>query len=87
MKDKDLKKLQAAILEVIRIQLRDDQPPETRITLERLISEGFSEQEAMGLIGHVVALEIIGLIQDCRQYNEVKYVKALSALPELPGKK
>lgn len=34
--------LKAAILEVVENQLQADDPPETRQTLEHLLSEGFS---------------------------------------------
>lgn len=87
MGNDDLAKLQEAILEVIRIQLRDNRPPATRLTLDRLISEGLSEKKAMRLIGHVVAAELSGVIGEGRQYDEQSYIRALQALPELPWKK
>ena len=46
--------LKAVILEVVDNQLRANKPPETRSTLERLIKEGYSKEEAKKLIGCVV---------------------------------
>ena len=45
--------VRAAILEVVENQIRDDKPPETRQTIERLQSEGCSpgEARAIGLLG------------------------------------
>ena len=38
--------LQAAIMEVVENQLRNNDPPQTRQTYERLIEAGHSEKEA-----------------------------------------
>jgi len=42
--------LRRAILEVVENQLRDNTPPETRATLDRLIAEGCSRKEAIELL-------------------------------------
>jgi peroxiredoxin family protein len=74
----------AAIFEIIENQIEADTPPETRQTLERLIDEGHTEEEAMKLIGCVVAAEIFAVMKEGRTYNETAFVKALLALPKLP---
>ena len=48
----------AAALEVVETQLRDDDPPETRETFDRLVGEGHTEAEAKRLIAAVVLAEI-----------------------------
>ena len=78
------KQLQKAILEVIKKQLDNNEPKETRETLNRLISEGYNEAKALDLIGHVVAFEVIGVLSDGRTYDESRYINALKALPTLP---
>lgn len=78
------KVLQKAILEVVDNQLRDLTPPETKETFDRLVSEGFTEEEARGLIGCVVASEIFEVLKHSQPYNEERYVKALRQLPDLP---
>ena len=80
----DTKRLKKAILEVVRTQLRDNDPPETKKTLERLVREGFTEQEALKLIGYVVAGEVFSVIKEGRPYNEKNYLAALQALPKMP---
>ena len=47
-------RLKRAIIEVVRAQLRENDPPETKQTLERLLQQGFTEQEALKLIGERV---------------------------------
>jgi hypothetical protein len=80
-------KLKAAILEVIKTQIRDNEPPETKATLIRLQSNGFSEDEAMKLIGYVVASEVFSVYREDRRFDEIKYIEALKALPKLPWEK
>jgi len=77
-------RLQQAILEVVANQLRDNEPPATRETLQRLLREGFSETEAMRLIAHVVAAEVFEVLREGRCYDEARFCAALRALPELP---
>lgn len=84
MPARENQRLKKAIIEVIQAQVRDRQPPATKATLERLMADGFSEQEAMKLIGYVVATEVFAVLKEGRQYDEEKYVRALTALPLLP---
>ena len=49
--------LKAAYLEVAENQLRDNNPPETRQTFERLLREGFNDHDAKVLIAPVIAAE------------------------------
>jgi uncharacterized protein with ATP-grasp and redox domains len=80
----DIRRLKKAILEVVRAQLRENDPPETKQTLERLLREGFTEEEALKLIGYVAAAEVFAVIKEERPYNEKKYLAALQALPKMP---
>ena len=76
--------LRQAILEVINNQIRDNDPPETRQTYERLRNEGFSKKETLKLIGNVVASEVFAVLKENRKYDNDKYIAALKALPDLP---
>lgn len=76
--------LQRAILEVVENQLRDGTPPETRATLDRLMADGRSREEAVKLIGCVVGTEIFEVLKNHEPFNETRYVAALLALPKLP---
>lgn len=76
--------LREAIFEVVENQLRDNTPPETRQTYDRLIAEGISEGEAKRLIGVVVAVEIYDMLKKKKPYNETRFVASLKQLPKLP---
>ena len=70
------------ILEVVDNQLRDNNPPMVRETLERLKREGCAEDEARELIAVVLANEIFNAARD--GYDEARYRAHLEGLPELP---
>jgi len=40
-------RLQKAILEVVENQIRENNPPETKKTLDRLLKAGYSKDDAM----------------------------------------
>jgi len=80
-------RLREAILEVINNQIRDNNPPETKQALIRLQEQGFSEKEALKLIGYVVASEVFSVLKKNNTYDEGRYISALNALPKLPWEK
>lgn len=84
MPDETTKRLQKAIDQVIQTQIQEENPPETKETLLRLMKEGLSEQHALQLIGHVVAAEVFGVMQKGQPFNEKRYIQRLEGLPALP---
>jgi len=77
-------RVRAAALEVVENQLRDDNPPETRETLDRLVGEGHTESEAKGLIAAVVLTEIVDVLKSNQPFDHARFVAALDRLPALP---
>ena len=77
-------RLKAVIMEVVDNQLRAKNPPETHSTLERLIAEGHSENEAKELIACVVTTEIFDVMKNKEEFDRQRYIDALNKLPQLP---
>ena len=77
-------RLRKLIFEVIENQIKANNPPETKQTLDKLLEEGHSHEEAMKLIGCVVTSEIFDVLKHQRAYDPVRYVNALKQLPTLP---
>lgn len=75
--------LKSAILDVVDNQLQANDPPETRQTFDRLISEGYSEEEAKKLIGYVVTSEIFDVLKKQEPFKPERFAKALNELPKL----
>jgi hypothetical protein len=53
----------AAIMEVVENQIRDNDPPQTAQTFQRLMAADHSEREAKRLIGCVVSAEIYDVLK------------------------
>ena len=73
-------RLQKAILEVVENQIRENNPPETKKTLDRLLKKGYSKDDAMKLIGRAVVSEIYKVLKNKEPFYDEKYVKALREL-------
>ena len=81
---KPSKVLNAAIMEVVRNQLRDGNPPQTRQTYDRLIASGLPDAEVRRLIGCVVVNEIFDVMKSGKPYDAARYIAALDRLPQMP---
>ena len=77
-------RLTAAMLEVVEHQWRDQTPPETSQTCQRLLTAGHTTDEATRLIGCVVATEISDVLTHRAPFDQGRFVAALHRLPTLP---
>ena len=77
-------RVKAAILEIVDNQLKDNTPPETNETYQRLMKQGYSPEEARELIGAVVSSEIFEVMKNQQTYNQKRFIKALHKLPKMP---
>jgi len=76
--------LRNTIFEVIDNQINANDPPETALTLERLVEEGYSDFQARQLIGQAVVIEVIDALKNKNPYNEQRYITNLRNLPNEP---
>lgn len=77
-------KLRDQIFEIIKNQLSSNNPPETKITYDRLISLGYDDFQSRQLIGQCLAVELFEVIKFGKPYNNERYIKNLNKLPEEP---
>lgn len=80
-------RIQAAVLQVVETQVEINDPPETGITLIRLINEGFTPSAAKDLIGCVVLSEVFDVMKNGDVFDLSRYVEALNRLPQIPEDK
>ena len=76
--------LKAAFMEIVENQIRDNDPPETRQTLNRLIAQGISPENARLYIGQAVCVEVWDTLTNQRMFNEERFLRNLKNLPEEP---
>jgi hypothetical protein len=74
----------AAIMEVLDNQLRENNPPETRATYERLKQAGINEEETRRLLACAIAAEIFDILTNKEAFDLARFTKKLSTLPEMP---
>jgi hypothetical protein len=74
--------LRDSFLEVVDNQLRENSPPETKETYERLLKEGHTKENAKILIASVVATEIYHTFKDDEPYDKERFVRNLLRLPD-----
>ena len=72
----------AAIMEVLDNQLRNNDPPETRATYERLRQKGIDEAESRRLLACVIAAEIFDVLKNESAFNLARFTERLSTLPD-----
>jgi hypothetical protein len=77
-------RLKAAFMEVVDNQIRDNNPPETRETLNRLISQGMSRGDAKMCIGQAVCVEVWDIMRNKKEFNRERFIRNLMSLPEEP---
>ena len=76
--------LRNQIFEIIKNQLRVNNPPETKITLDRLRNQGFDDSQARQMIGQCISVELFQIMKTSEPYNNVRYIKNLKKLPKEP---
>ena len=77
-------RLGETVIEIIENQLRDNDPPEVKRTLKRLINTGESRDNAMRFIATALSVELFGVLKHNETFNEKRYNKNLKELPILP---
>ena len=76
--------LHQLMMQTVDDQLAENNPPETRQTLERLRKEGHPEELCRRLIGLAVAIELSEMNLFKKPFNRDRFVKNLEKLPEVP---
>ena len=69
---------------VVRNQIRQNDPPETKQTYDRLIKEGYPKEEVMRQLAVVVGAEIYDVMKNKEPFNQERYIKRLNDLPMEP---
>lgn len=78
------KEMRDQVFEIIENQLNENDPPETKVTFDRLRKEGFDDLQAKQLIGQCLIVEIFDVIKYGKEYNNERYIQNLKALPKEP---
>ncbi len=77
-------RLKKLLLETVENQLADNDPSETKETLDRLVSQGITEDESKILIAQAVCVEIFDVMKHQTEFNLDRYLRNLKRLPKMP---
>lgn len=80
----DPKLFKEIFIKTVDVQLKKNDPPQTRETLDRLMKEGYSEEDAKLIIAQCVASEMVKVLSTKMPFNAARFVKCLERLPEPP---
>ena len=72
--------LKETFLEVVENQLRDNNPPETRQTLQRLLAAGYSREKAVEMIASALIEEIWTIWHERKMFDRERYKTFLDKL-------
>lgn len=77
-------KIREQIFEIIKNQLKDNNPPETKITYDKLRKQGFDDFQTRQMIGQCIAVELFEIFKFGKPFNNERYIKNLLELPKEP---
>lgn len=72
--------LKKHILEAVNNQIKQNDPPITRVTFERLRESGYTEQQAKEKIGAILIEEIYDVMKNKEVFNEERYTNKLNSV-------
>ena len=81
---KSSESLRQHIIGIAENQIKNNKPPETNLTLIRLKKLGYSSDDAKQLIAQCIAVEIYTVMKEKKPFDEKRYFKNLTKLPEKP---
>ena len=83
MSSKDLNFAGEAVFEAINNQIRNNNPPETKQTYDRLMKKIKNHDEVMKYIGVVMMAEILDILKTKKPFNKKRYIGRLNKLPDI----
>lgn len=73
------------ILKIVDNQLKDNNPKETKLTLNRLVKDGYSTIDAKKLIAQCLLIELNRAVNLKETFNLKVYTQNLENLPKEPS--
>ena len=77
-------RLKSTFLEIVDNQLKANDPPETKQTLDRLIAQGISREDAKIYIAQAVCVEVFCVLKYNKPSDQARYLRNLQRLPKEP---
>ena len=72
-----------ALIKAIKIQLKENNPPQTKQAYMRLLGEGMPEEDVYIYLAQAFVYEIFVMMKEKRAYDSENYARLLAKLPNL----
>lgn len=82
--DSDEAIARAGLRDAIENQLADNKPEAAQATLNKLMLVGYSREDSIDLMAHVLAFQISEMFDNDQPFDNEAYEQALRNLPDLP---
>jgi len=79
----DEKTVKDAFLDSVLRQIDNGDPPEARLTYDRLIDDGLSNNETLQLMAAVLKIETNKMLSESAAFDAASYSKLLKKLPRI----
>ena len=79
----DEKTVKDAFLDSVLRQIDSGEPPEARVTYDRLIDEGHSNNETLQLMAAVLKVETNKMLAESKEFDANSYAALLKKLPTI----
>lgn len=73
--------IREALLQVVENQISSLDPPETKQTYDRLLREGYGEEETRSFLAAAVLIEMNKMMKKMEPFNRQRFIAFLHALP------
>ena len=73
-------RLKSLIIKAVENQMKDNEPPITNTTFQRLVDAGYTEEQAKDKIADVLAVHIVYATSFGRPFHPEEYEKELNQL-------
>ena len=73
------------IFKIIKNQIRDNKPPETKKAYNKLRKQGVDDIQTKQMLAHCMSIELFEMLKFSKPYNRERYVKNLNNLPKDPS--
>ncbi len=75
------KTVRDAVLDTVLNQIDTNDPPEARVTYDRLIEGGASNSQALNLMGAALRVEMARMLSEATPFDNDRYSVALRKIP------
>lgn len=76
-------KVKKELIKAIKIQLKENNPPETKQAYQRLLDEGIPEEDVYIYLAQALAYEVFAMMKEKRPHDSKNYAQLLAKLPKL----